>query len=91
MHESNPITVTLGELQAKVDERVRSGEYGSASEVVRAGLRALDREEAALDDYLRSKIREALDDPRPSVPLDDVFERLERRHAARIEAGGGGT
>jgi antitoxin ParD1/3/4 len=83
--------VTLGELQAKVDERVRSGEYGSASEVVRAGLRALDREEAALDDYLRSKIREALDDPRPSVPLDDVFERLERRHAARIEADGGGT
>ena len=86
MRASKPISVTLGELQPKVDERVKSGAYSSASEVVRAGLRALDREDAALDDFLREKIRESLDDPRPSIPADEVFERLERKHAARMKA-----
>ena len=38
MRTSKPITVTLGDLQAKVDERLKSGAYSSASEVVRAGL-----------------------------------------------------
>ena len=68
MRTSKPITVTLGDLQAKVDERLKSGAYSSASEVVRAGLRALEREEAALDEVLRRKIQEAYDDPRPSIP-----------------------
>lgn len=43
-----PITVTLGELQERVDTRVTSGRYASASEVLRAAVRALDREESAL-------------------------------------------
>jgi antitoxin ParD1/3/4 len=77
---SQPVTVTLGEMKEAVDARVRSGRYASASEVIRAGLRALDREEKALDDWMRAKIQEALDDPRPSVPADEVFERLWAYH-----------
>lgn len=88
MRTSKPITVTLGELQDRVDERVGSGAYSSASEVIRAGLRALDREEAALDEVLRRKIQEAYDDPRPSVPAEEVFERLRRHHGARMKARG---
>jgi antitoxin ParD1/3/4 len=84
MRASRPVTVTLGDLQSKVDKRVKSGAYSSVSEVVRAGLRALDREEEALNDFFREKIRESLDDPRPSLPADEVFERIERKHAARI-------
>lgn len=85
---SRPITVTLGEMQEKVESRVASGAYASASEVVRAGLRALDREEEALNDWMRARIQEALDDPRPSVPLDEVFARLRARHNARMAADG---
>lgn len=33
------------ELKASVEARVRSGHYGNASDVIRAGLRALAREE----------------------------------------------
>ncbi len=88
MRTTKPITVTLGELHERVEARVRSGAYSSASEVVRAGLRALDREEEALDEMLRQKIREALDDPRPSIHADEVFERLERKHAALVKKEG---
>jgi antitoxin ParD1/3/4 len=79
---SRPITVTLGDLHERVAARVKSGGYASASEVIRAALRALDREEAALDDWLQHRIDEALADPRPDVPVREVFRRLREYHAA---------
>lgn len=86
MRASKPVTVTLGELQEGVDARVRSGRYASVSEVLRAGLRALDREEAALDAVLRQKVQEALVDPRPAIPADEVFAELRAHHAKRMKA-----
>lgn len=83
---SKPITVTLGPLQSRVDARIASGAYGSASEVVRAGLRALDREEAMLDAALREKVQASLADPRPGVPAKDVFARLRARHEEQVKA-----
>ncbi|NJL08571.1 MAG: type II toxin-antitoxin system ParD family antitoxin [Methylacidiphilales bacterium] len=87
MRSSKPITVTLGAQQSSLDRRLASGAYSSASEVLRAGLRALDREEAALDEILREKVRASLADPRPSLPADDVFAGLRQRHAERLKAG----
>jgi antitoxin ParD1/3/4 len=83
---SRPITVTLGDLQERVESRVKSGAYASASEVLRAALRALDREEAALDEWLRRRVEESLADPRPSVPAREVFERLRDHHRRESEA-----
>lgn len=84
--KSRPITITLGELQERVDARLKSGAYASASEVIRAAMRALDREEAALDEWMRQRIDEALSDPRPNVPAADVFKRLREHHAARLKS-----
>ena len=83
---SRPITVTLGELQQRVEARVASGAYASASEVMRAAVRALDREEAALNEWLRRQVDEALADPRPPSPARDVFKRLRAHHAKRVKA-----
>ena len=80
---SRPITVTLGELQEHVEARVKSGAYASASEVLRAAVRALDREEAALNDWLRQRVDEAFADPRPNRPAREVFKRLRDHHARR--------
>lgn len=82
---SRPITVTLGAFQEKVEARVASGEYASASEVIRAGLRALEEREAAYTEMLRQKVQEALDDPAPSIPIEEVFARLEARLQSMIE------
>lgn len=84
--KSRPITITLGELQERVDARVKSGAYASASEVIRAGVRALDREDAALDEWVRQRIDEAFIDPRPNLPAAEVFKRLREHHAARVKA-----
>ncbi|MBB4576247.1 type II toxin-antitoxin system ParD family antitoxin [Rhizobium sp. MC63] len=91
MRSSKPITVTLGSQQKSLDARLQSGAYSSASEVIRAALRALDREEDAIDEIMRQKIREAIDDPGSDVDADTVFERLERLHADRMKAGRGGV
>ena len=83
---SRPITVTLGDLQEHVDQRVRSGAYASTSEVLRAAVRALDREEIAVNEWLRQQVDQSLNDPRPSVPARDVFKRLRAHHAGRKKA-----
>ncbi len=91
MRSSKPVTVTLGEMQERVDARVRSGAYASVSEVVRAGLRALEREEAAIETVLYRKVQEALDDTAPPLPADQIFAELRARHAARVKAGKDGA
>lgn len=83
---SRPITVTLGDLQKRVEARVKSGAYASASEVMRAAVRALDREEAAVNDWLRQRVDEAFVDTRPNVPAREVFKRLRGHHAKQVKA-----
>ncbi len=78
-------SISLGEHFEKfVQERVTQGRYQNASEVVRAGLRMLEDYEMSLQEraeLLKAKINEAWDDPRPSRPIDEVFDRIEARHA----------
>jgi antitoxin ParD1/3/4 len=42
-------------------------------------------EEAAVNDWLRQRVDEALADPRPNVPARAVFKRLQRHHAGRAK------
>ncbi len=80
---AKPVTVTLGPCDGIARDRVESGRYASLSEVVRAGLRALEREEAALDAIIKARVEEALADPAPPIPQANVFAALRAHHAER--------
>jgi len=86
MRTSKPITVSLGKQQQVLDTLLASGDYDTASEALRAGLRALEREREMMDEVMRAKIQEAIDDPRPSIPANAVFHDLRVLHAEQPKA-----
>ncbi|MGA2352063.1 MAG: type II toxin-antitoxin system ParD family antitoxin [Terracidiphilus sp.] len=76
----NTLLVDLGPLRQSVEERIQSGSYASADEVIRAGLLALDREEKSRNEWLIQLAEESMADPRPSVPAAQVFRELRAIH-----------
>jgi len=75
-------SVTIGDHFSNfIGEQVASGRYGSASEVVRAGLRMLEEYETKL-----KALHEALDEGErsgPAEPFDfDAFKKEMRREVS---------
>ena len=74
-------SVSLGDhFTGFIEEQVERGRYGSASEVVRAGLRLLEEHEARLE-ALRAALREGEESGEPQ-PLD-VEAFLAAKRAGR--------
>ena len=63
-----------------IDGMVESGAYASASEVVRAGIRALQERDAAVTRWLLNEVAPVYDamlaDPSRGIPLEQVFDQL---------------
>jgi antitoxin ParD1/3/4 len=82
-------TFSLAEEQAEyIDAKVEAGEFASASEVVRAGLRALKERDDAVERWLREEVLPVYDameaDPSLGIPADEVFADIERLHEERV-------
>jgi antitoxin ParD1/3/4 len=73
-----------------IDRKVRSGAYASASEVVRAGLRALRERDEAVERWLREDVASVYDamvaNPSSGIPAAKVFAAIRARHARRVKA-----
>lgn len=72
-----------------IDKQVESGSYATASEVVRAGLRALQERDAAVERWLVEEVAPTYDamrdDPTRARSMDDVFDEIRARHAQALK------
>jgi antitoxin ParD1/3/4 len=79
------ISAELGQsLEKFITKLVKSGRYGSKSEVLREGVRLIQEREARLA-ALDGAITRGLDDAKAgrSKPAADVFARLKSRYTIR--------
>ena len=93
MPASRPCVVDLpNEQAAYVDGLVRSGRYSSSSEVVEAGLRALQNQDDATDEWLRRDVVPVLKamqaDPSRGIPAQEVFDAIRTLHGHRLKTAG---
>ena len=84
-----PRSFALGNhFESLIEELVKGGRYNNASEVVRDGLRLLEDRER-LRELKVEEIRRSIEESRRhgrTIPADQVFDRLEAKYAAMIEA-----
>jgi antitoxin ParD1/3/4 len=76
------------EMDKFVDTKIQSGQYANASEVLRAGLRALeehDQENQAKLEALRSAVQAGIDS---GIAEGDVIGRIRERIQRRAEVTG---
>jgi antitoxin ParD1/3/4 len=70
-----------------IDNLVASGTYATSSEVIRAGLRALQERDAAMDRWLREEVVPVATamqaDPSRAIAADQVFDEIRALHAER--------
>jgi antitoxin ParD1/3/4 len=88
MTATQQFNITLPrEIAEAVEEKIKSGAYSSASEVMRDGVRALLERDAAVERWLREDVLaghdEYMADPSKGVPAEDILDRIKARRAAR--------
>ena len=88
MNKLDRRTISLPAEQGEyIDQLVASGEYGSASEVVRAGIRALQQHDRAIEHWLRTEVAETYDRVQAGtermIPIEDVRAELQKLREQR--------
>jgi antitoxin ParD1/3/4 len=77
-------------LAGYVDAKIRSGAYASGSEVIRAGLRALQERDAVFERWLHDEVVPIYDatkaDPSSRIPAKAAFAEARARYSKRRKA-----
>ena len=90
MSAAKKISITITPAMKRVlDERVASGQFASANELMREAFRTWQRQQDEHEELLasiRARIQKSIDDPRPSIPAEEVFDRLKKMHEQNLKA-----
>ena len=82
MEPAEKLSVTVTPAMARlIRDKVEDGSFGSASEVIRAALRAFQREEeehAERIASIKARIKASVEDPRPNLSSKQVRAQLQR-------------
>jgi antitoxin ParD1/3/4 len=64
-----------------IDQLVASGRYATSSEEIRAGLRALQERDEAIERWLRDEVVSVAllmqGEPERGIPLDQIFDEIK--------------
>ncbi|TPK81688.1 type II toxin-antitoxin system ParD family antitoxin [Mesorhizobium sp. B2-4-12] len=81
MESAEKLSITVTPAMARmIREKVEDGSFGSASEVIRAALRAFQREEeehAERMASIRARVKASLEDKRPTLSGEEVRAHLQ--------------
>ena len=86
--EKISITVTPA-MKRVLEERVASGQFASASELMREAFRTWQRQQDEHEERLasiRARIQGSIDDPRPSLSLEESRVDFKRHVEARAKS-----
>ncbi len=88
MSQSDSLSLTLpGEIARTIREKVATGAYASAEELVCEGIRAIKARDADIEQWLRDEVlaghAEYLRDTSRGVRAEDMLDTLKARRAAR--------
>jgi antitoxin ParD1/3/4 len=87
MPAAEKISITLTpEMNRMIKDRVEAGDYGSTSELIREALHLWQRREEEHQQNLaevRARVQAAIDDPRPSLTLEEARTEFLAHAAAR--------
>ncbi|MBZ9941725.1 type II toxin-antitoxin system ParD family antitoxin [Mesorhizobium sp. BR1-1-13] len=82
MEAAEKLSITVTPAMARmIRERVDDGSFGSASEVIRAALRAFQREEeehAERMASIRARVKASIEDTRPNLSGEQIRDRLKK-------------
>lgn len=83
-------TITLGpEQEALLQRLLDSGRFPDEATAIGAGLELLESDQDALGGWTVEELRQAVQvgiDSGPGVPIDEAFDRIEKKLEARIAA-----
>ncbi len=90
MSAAEKISITLTpEMNRLIKQRVEAGDFASSSELIREALRVWQKREEEHQErlaFIRARIQKSLDDPRPSMPLDEVRADFRRHVETRSKS-----
>ncbi len=83
---SQQFSITLpDDLAAMVERKIESGAYASVNDMILDGVRGLLEQEATLERWLQTEIREGhadyMVDPSKGIPAHDILDRIKKRRA----------
>lgn len=90
MSAAEKISITVTPAMKRVlEERVASGQFASASELMREAFRTWQRQQDEHEERLaslRARVQKSIEDPRPSLTLEESRAEFRRHVKARAKS-----